>query len=199
MNTEEPNINVNSAKTFLQKWKDYLGEDTYARTIFNYRANKTKDKYGVSHCDWDVMDDILSCVKPKDTSMCISLILSQTKKTIDKLNNSMYNEEYEFNDDFDNISFEDLEKKIVELGGNKLNVSYVAFTNYKNELFYTQTHLMQKLNVLRQEQEQIIDESEFIKQNSTTFYSTIKKQLLSDQDFIKKLLIKRKKKNSERQ
>ena len=123
----------------------------------------------------------------------INVNSAKTKKTIDKLNNSMYNEEYEFNDDFDNISFEDLEKKIVELGGNKLNVSYVAFTNYKNELFYTQTHLMQKLNVLRQEQEQIIDESEFIKQNSTTFYSTIKKQLLSDQDFIKKLLMKIKK------
>jgi len=167
--------------SFLEKWKIYIPDDSYAKYLFDRKKNKTilnnkKKSYVVERFEWDIADNILIDVKRDNIYKVILLLLQQPAGVLTKINEKMYDKDGDRNDFLENSYFDDVEKAIIGCGGNKLLIGYSSCKNYLNEIQFVE----EENKIVKNNIKTLIKEQEFLNEKKQNFFDCI----LQDKRFI---------------
>lgn len=167
------NIDVNNYKDFYKKWEDVIGEYTYCHRLYEEKIKKISSKLD-SEFDFYALDDIMCCVKYGDQYKCLCLLLIQSKKTIKELQNSFYDKEGNFIDDYSNITYEELEQYTLNVGGFPFKVKSFAFTQYNKEIEILEKKFKTEIAQLKKEQQRLYLENQFLNSHKEDIRQIVK-------------------------
>ena len=164
---------VNDYKDFYNKWEDVIGKNTYCHKLYEEKIKKTVSKC-TTDFDFYALDDIMCNISKKDQYKSLLLLLIQSKTTILELDNSFYDKEGNFIDDYSELKYEELEQYILKLGGSPFKVSSFTFTQYNKEIEIVEQEFQKKIKQLKTEQQRLYFENQFLNSHKEDIRQIIK-------------------------
>ena len=166
---------------FYENWKTIIGENTYCHRLFEEKIKKTSTNFEAD-VDFDDLNDIIINVVKKDLYQSLCLLFIQNKKIISKLLDSFYDENNNFIDDYSVITYEELEKYILKLGGSPFKVKSFSFTQYNKETEIVEQKFKTEIAQLKQEQQRLYLENQFLNSHKDDIRQIIKEIIKEEKE-----------------